>query len=143
MCPECPLFLFRQVVLDDECTCVSSPFSNNPIVLGPDNANLPKIFVIIADGVSGESVKNEDACSKRLANVIRQVQVNLLIKRINLSPKIILTWRRCILSMLRHQDSRDHNVDLTGSLVKHVSNCLLYIPPPRSLEDCGRSVYQH
>ncbi|XP_046887007.1 importin-5 [Hypomesus transpacificus] len=50
--------------------------SNNPIVLGPDNANLPKIFVIIADGVSGESVKNEDACSKRLANVIRQVQVS-------------------------------------------------------------------
>ncbi|XP_062302426.1 importin-5 [Osmerus eperlanus] len=50
--------------------------SNNPIVLGPDNSNLPKIFVIIADGVSGESVKNEDACSKRLANVIRQVQVS-------------------------------------------------------------------
>ncbi|XP_067116750.1 importin-5 [Osmerus mordax] len=50
--------------------------SNNPIVLGPDNSNLPKIFVIIADGVSSESVKNEDACSKRLANVIRQVQVS-------------------------------------------------------------------
>ncbi|XP_023822132.1 importin-5 [Oryzias latipes] len=50
--------------------------SNNPIVLGPDNANLPKIFVIIADGVANESIKNEDACSKRLANVIRQVQVS-------------------------------------------------------------------
>lgn len=49
--------------------------SNNPIVLGPENANLPKIFFIIADGVSNESIKSEDACSKRLANVIRQVQV--------------------------------------------------------------------
>ncbi|XP_034029930.1 importin-5 [Thalassophryne amazonica] len=50
--------------------------SNNPIVLGPDNSNLPKIFIIIADGVSNESVKSEDACSKRLANVVRQVQVS-------------------------------------------------------------------
>uniref|UniRef100_A0A672IFL1 Karyopherin (importin) beta 3 n=1 Tax=Salarias fasciatus TaxID=181472 RepID=A0A672IFL1_SALFA len=48
--------------------------SNNPIVLGPDNSNLPRIFLIIADGVANESVKSEDACSKRLANVIRQVQ---------------------------------------------------------------------
>ncbi|XP_053719016.1 importin-5 [Synchiropus splendidus] len=48
--------------------------SNNPIVLGPDNSNLPKIFLIIADGVASESIKSEDACSKRLANVIRQVQ---------------------------------------------------------------------
>lgn len=58
--PKCCLFLY----------------SNNPIVLGPDNSNLPKIFLIIADGVANESVKSEDACSKRLANVIRQVQVS-------------------------------------------------------------------
>lgn len=50
--------------------------SNNPIVLGPDNSNLPKIFLIIADGVANESIKSEDACSKRLANVIRQVQMS-------------------------------------------------------------------
>uniref|UniRef100_A0A8C2X7F7 Karyopherin (importin) beta 3 n=1 Tax=Cyclopterus lumpus TaxID=8103 RepID=A0A8C2X7F7_CYCLU len=50
--------------------------SNNPIVLGLDNANLPKIFLIIADGVANESIKSEDACSKRLANVVRQVQVS-------------------------------------------------------------------
>ncbi|KAG9329037.1 hypothetical protein JZ751_008339 [Albula glossodonta] len=50
--------------------------SNNPIVLGPDNTNLPKIFSIIADGVVNESIKREDGCSKRLANVIRQVQVS-------------------------------------------------------------------
>ncbi|XP_037552498.1 importin-5 isoform X2 [Nematolebias whitei] len=50
--------------------------SNNPIVLGPDNSNLPKVFLIIADGVANESVKSEDACSKRLANVVRQVQAS-------------------------------------------------------------------
>ncbi|XP_017313451.2 importin-5 [Ictalurus punctatus] len=50
--------------------------SNNPTVLGPDNANLPKIFLIIAEGVANESIKAEDHCSKRLANVIRQVQVS-------------------------------------------------------------------
>ncbi|KAG7463760.1 hypothetical protein MATL_G00180070 [Megalops atlanticus] len=50
--------------------------SNNPIVLGPDNSNLPKIFSIIADGVVNESIKREDGCSKRLANVVRQVQVS-------------------------------------------------------------------
>uniref|UniRef100_A0A8C1BEZ7 Karyopherin (importin) beta 3 n=1 Tax=Cyprinus carpio carpio TaxID=630221 RepID=A0A8C1BEZ7_CYPCA len=50
--------------------------SNNSIVLGPDNTNLPKIFVIIADGVANESIKGEDGCSKRMANVIRQVQVS-------------------------------------------------------------------
>uniref|UniRef100_A0A671T1C8 Importin-5-like n=1 Tax=Sinocyclocheilus anshuiensis TaxID=1608454 RepID=A0A671T1C8_9TELE len=50
--------------------------SNNPTVLGPDNTNLPKIFIIIADSVANESIKGEDCCSKRLANVIRQVQVS-------------------------------------------------------------------
>ncbi|XP_040281224.1 importin-5 [Bufo bufo] len=50
--------------------------SNNPIVLGPNNSNLPKIFSIIADGGVHESVKNEDFCGKRLANVVRQVQAS-------------------------------------------------------------------
>uniref|UniRef100_A0A8C4STW7 Importin-5 n=1 Tax=Erpetoichthys calabaricus TaxID=27687 RepID=A0A8C4STW7_ERPCA len=49
--------------------------SNNPVVLGPENANIPKIFVIIADGFINESFKYEDGCCKRLANVVRQVQV--------------------------------------------------------------------
>ncbi|XP_060681846.1 importin-5 [Hemiscyllium ocellatum] len=48
--------------------------SNNPIVLGPNNSSLPRVFAIIADGLTNEAIKNEDACSKRLANVIRQVQ---------------------------------------------------------------------
>lgn len=52
------------------------PISNNPIVLGPNNSNLPKIFSIIADGEMNEAIKHEDPCTKRLANVVRQVQVN-------------------------------------------------------------------
>ncbi|XP_053311326.1 importin-5 [Spea bombifrons] len=50
--------------------------SNNPIVLGPNNSNLPKIFSIIADGVVHESIKKEDICGKRLVNVVRQVQAS-------------------------------------------------------------------
>ncbi|XP_069829044.1 importin-5 [Dendropsophus ebraccatus] len=50
--------------------------SNNPIVLGPNNSNLPRIFSIIADGGVHESVKNEELCGKRLANVVRQVQAS-------------------------------------------------------------------
>ncbi|KAK2541350.1 Ipo5 [Columba guinea] len=48
--------------------------SNNPIVLGPNNSNLPRIFGIIADGEIHEAIKHEDPCTKRLANVVRQVQ---------------------------------------------------------------------
>ncbi|OXB68191.1 hypothetical protein ASZ78_014137 [Callipepla squamata] len=50
--------------------------SNNPVVLGPNNSNLPRIFSIIADGEIHEAIKHEDPCTKRLANVVRQVQVN-------------------------------------------------------------------
>ncbi|KAJ7419219.1 hypothetical protein BTVI_26320 [Pitangus sulphuratus] len=48
--------------------------SNNPVVLGPNNSNLPRILGIIADGEIHEAIKHEDPCIKRLANVVRQVQ---------------------------------------------------------------------
>uniref|UniRef100_A0A670KFK1 Importin-5 n=1 Tax=Podarcis muralis TaxID=64176 RepID=A0A670KFK1_PODMU len=50
--------------------------SNHPIVLGPNNSNLPKIFSIIADGEMNEAMKRGDPCTKRLANVVRQVQTS-------------------------------------------------------------------
>uniref|UniRef100_A0A8C6A1U9 Importin 5 n=1 Tax=Marmota marmota marmota TaxID=9994 RepID=A0A8C6A1U9_MARMA len=50
--------------------------SNHPIVLGPNNTNLPKIFSIIAEGELHEAIKHEDPCAKRLANVVRQVQTS-------------------------------------------------------------------
>uniref|UniRef100_A0A8C3TI54 TOG domain-containing protein n=1 Tax=Chelydra serpentina TaxID=8475 RepID=A0A8C3TI54_CHESE len=49
--------------------------SNNTIVLGHNNANLPRIFSIIADGEIHEAIKHEDPCTKRLANVVRQVLI--------------------------------------------------------------------
>ncbi|KAJ7415325.1 hypothetical protein WISP_78814 [Willisornis vidua] len=49
--------------------------SNNPVVLGPNNSNLPRILGIIADGEIHEAIKHEDPCIKRLANVVRQVQM--------------------------------------------------------------------
>uniref|UniRef100_A0A8C6Z633 Importin 5 n=1 Tax=Nothoprocta perdicaria TaxID=30464 RepID=A0A8C6Z633_NOTPE len=50
--------------------------SNNPVILGPNNSNLPRIFGIIADGEIHEAIKHEDPCTKRLANVVRQVQTS-------------------------------------------------------------------
>uniref|UniRef100_A0A3P9P6W6 Karyopherin (importin) beta 3 n=1 Tax=Poecilia reticulata TaxID=8081 RepID=A0A3P9P6W6_POERE len=55
------------------CDLIESPLKR---LRRDKNSNLPKIFLIIADGVANESVKTEDACTKRLANVIRQVQVS-------------------------------------------------------------------
>uniref|UniRef100_A0A286XZM1 Importin 5 n=1 Tax=Cavia porcellus TaxID=10141 RepID=A0A286XZM1_CAVPO len=50
--------------------------SNYPVVLGPNNTNLPKIFSIIAEGEIHEAIKHEDPCAKCLANVILQVQTS-------------------------------------------------------------------
>ncbi|XP_077014669.1 importin-5 isoform X1 [Tamandua tetradactyla] len=50
--------------------------NNHPVVLGPNNTNLPKIFSIIAEGEMHEAIKHEDPCAKRLANVVRQVQTS-------------------------------------------------------------------
>lgn len=58
------------------CNMYFHHYSNNPVVLGPNNSNLPRIFSIIADGEIHEAIKHEDPCTKRLANVVRQVQVN-------------------------------------------------------------------
>lgn len=98
-------------------TSVSFLPSNNPIVLGQDNSNLPKIFCIIADGVANESVKSEDACSKRLANVIRQVQVSIH------SAKTL------------HPDSNQHPRVCEAAKLTIVSS-------PRCRADYGHSVYQ-
>ncbi|KAM8860614.1 importin-5-like [Synchiropus picturatus] len=56
--------------LDFLCDLIES---NNPIVLGQDNTNLPKIVLIIADGVENKMIKDKE-CSRRLAAVIHLVQ---------------------------------------------------------------------
>ncbi|XP_072884532.1 importin-5 isoform X2 [Hemitrygon akajei] len=72
--------------------------SNNPIVLGPNNSSLPRVFAIIAEGLANEAIKNEDACSKRLANVIRQVQGSGTL------------WTECIGSLNETQQAAIHNL---------------------------------
>ncbi|KAM8801973.1 ran-binding protein 6 isoform 2-T2 [Rhynchonycteris naso] len=50
--------------------------SNHPVVLGPNNSNLPKIISIIAEGKLNETINCEDSCAKRLANVVRQIHTS-------------------------------------------------------------------
>uniref|UniRef100_UPI00358F79B9 importin-5 isoform X2 n=1 Tax=Myxine glutinosa TaxID=7769 RepID=UPI00358F79B9 len=50
--------------------------SNCPLVLGPGNGNVPRILAVIADGVVGEAASESSECTKRLANVVRQVQMS-------------------------------------------------------------------
>ncbi|XP_069889339.1 ran-binding protein 6 isoform X2 [Dipodomys merriami] len=50
--------------------------SNHPLVVGPNNSNLPKIISIIAEGKINDTINYEDPCAKRLANVVRQVQTS-------------------------------------------------------------------
>lgn len=50
--------------------------SNHPVVIGPNNSNLPKIISIIAEGKINETISLEDPCAKRLANVVRQIQTS-------------------------------------------------------------------
>ena len=124
---------------------VSDSYSNNPIVLGPDNSNLPKIFLIIADGVANESVKSEDACSKRLANVIRQVQVQR-IAPLHFSPQLfILLYIFSIASNVWHQwvclEHCFYKTELRDKIFKTIDHVVLC--PARCREDCGRSVCRH
>uniref|UniRef100_S4RV35 Karyopherin (importin) beta 3 n=1 Tax=Petromyzon marinus TaxID=7757 RepID=S4RV35_PETMA len=50
--------------------------SNNPLVLGLNNANLPSILAIIAQGVANEATSEDAACTARLVSVVRQVQAS-------------------------------------------------------------------
>lgn len=47
--------------------------SNHPIVLGPNNTNLPKIFSIIAEGEMHEAIKHED---RSLKEIVKWAQTN-------------------------------------------------------------------
>ncbi|KAL7845929.1 hypothetical protein AOLI_G00241210, partial [Acnodon oligacanthus] len=93
--------------------------SNNPVVLGPDNTNLPKIFVIIAEGVANESIKSDDDCSKRLANVIRQVQMFLIRNHLELS-----NWNKSREYTPLHHPKWDHIIWLQYRRM----HCLLHDP---------------
>lgn len=50
--------------------------ANHPLVLGPNNNNLPKLITIIAEAFFRDAISIENDVAKRMVNIVRQVQVN-------------------------------------------------------------------
>ena len=63
------------------CDCfislVGFYFRNNPQVLGENNQNLPRILHIIAEVFQRDALTNSAEVSKRLVNIVKQIQVRL------------------------------------------------------------------
>ena len=53
-------------------------FRNNPHVLGENNQNLPRILHIIAEVFQRDALSNSAEVSKRLVNIVKQIQVRIL-----------------------------------------------------------------
>ena len=50
--------------------------ANHPVVLGPDNANLPNLMAIFSEAFRKEAVDKTDDVTKRMLNIVRQLQAN-------------------------------------------------------------------
>lgn len=50
--------------------------ANHPSVVGPNNANLPRIVLIIAEAFSHDAVSFENPVSTRLINIVKQIESN-------------------------------------------------------------------
>lgn len=50
--------------------------SDNPLVLGPQGSNLPRIVHIIAETFVRKSLNDDSACRPRLINIVRMVMSN-------------------------------------------------------------------
>ena len=48
---------------------------NHPIILGPNNTNIPRIIAIFAEAFSVEALPATNEVHKRMVNITRQVQV--------------------------------------------------------------------
>ena len=51
---------------------------NNPIILGENNQNLPRLLAIISEAFLKEAITPSDDLGKRLILIVRQVQVSSL-----------------------------------------------------------------
>ncbi|KAG7160960.1 Importin-5-like 1 [Homarus americanus] len=49
---------------------------NHPLVLGPNNANLPRLMAIFSEAFKREAVEKEAEVTKRMLNIVRQLQAN-------------------------------------------------------------------
>ena len=50
-------------------------YSNHPVILGADNANLPHIVAIIAEAFLKEALPSDNDVAKKLLLIVKQVQV--------------------------------------------------------------------
>ncbi|KAK7080859.1 Importin-5, partial [Halocaridina rubra] len=50
--------------------------SNHPLVLGPNNSNLPQLMAILAEAFKREAVEKEAEVTKRMLNIVQQLQAN-------------------------------------------------------------------
>ena len=50
---------------------------NHPVILGPENSNLPRIVTIFAEAFSVDALPNTHEVHTRMVNIVRQVQVQL------------------------------------------------------------------
>ena len=59
--------------------------SNNPAILGENNANLPRIVLIIAESLVKDSINAEDEVYGRLLNIVAQLQVSTITRHCSTS----------------------------------------------------------
>jgi len=50
--------------------------SNHPLVLGPNNANLPRIMQVLAEAFLKEAVEKDAEVTQRMLNIVRMLQAN-------------------------------------------------------------------
>lgn len=48
---------------------------NHPVILGPENSNIPRIIAIFAEAFSVEAVPQKNEVYKRMVNITKQVKV--------------------------------------------------------------------
>ena len=51
-------------------------YRNDPMILGENNGNLPRIVFIIAETFVKEAISTDTDVAKRMINIVRQIQVS-------------------------------------------------------------------
>lgn len=49
--------------------------ANHPVVLGPSNANLPRLISFFAEALHKEAVPTDNPVMTRILSIVRQIQV--------------------------------------------------------------------
>lgn len=57
--------------------------NNHPIVLGPNNSNIPRLIAIMAEAFLRDAIPAEHEVKQRMLHIIRQIQVSVICKTMN------------------------------------------------------------